>query len=234
MSPIPLVCFPFAGAGASFFKPWKSLVSDHLEVLAIQLPGREQFFMDPPYRDVEEAMIDILPVVLDHVSETGKIALFGHSMGAVLAYELACRLLKTTTVQLVRLVVSGSPSAWEQRTERATGLDDTTFLERVREFAGYDHPALNHPDMRKLLLPTLRADVEMHENYRPSSYQPLPIPITALRGSDDELVSAEAVAQWQQVTTIPLHYVEIEGGHMYLSDVPEQLLNLIETVVVAE
>lgn len=228
-APVSLVCLPFAGAGASFFNDWVSLARP-LTIVAPQLPGREKRFLEEPCRDVAEAITGILPDVLEKVSGS-RVIVFGHSLGAVLAYELAHRLVNASNVQLEHLVVSGSPGPWTPRANRATGLEDQAFLDQVRQFAGYDHPALGDPELCEMLLPTLRADVEMHEAYYPPEDRLLDIPITVVRGSHDELVSREEAAQWQGATSLPLSSMEIAGGHMYLTEVPEKLLHMIQSLV---
>jgi surfactin synthase thioesterase subunit len=109
MMSIPLLCFPFAGAGASFFRPWKDLSRGRFELLPIQLPGREKRFVEEPYRDVAQAIEGVLPDVLKQIEGRARVALFGHSMGAVLAFELARRLTASAATEVELLVVSGSP-----------------------------------------------------------------------------------------------------------------------------
>lgn len=229
MEPTYLVCLPFAGAGASFFKGWQRHAPEDVRVLPVQLPGREERFTDPPYTDVARATEDARAQVLRQVGGDARVALFGHSLGAVLAYELARRLGDADGIRPVRLFVSGSPGPWKGREKQATGLDDEAFLAQVRRFAGYSHPALEDPEMRSLLLPMLRADVEMHEAYRPSSDEPLTVPITSLRGRADELADMAQIAQWAQATHAGFATAELDGGHMYLADDPAALLRLIGT-----
>src|SRR5215468_8965797 len=90
--PITLVCLPFAGAGASFFRPWGALAGERVEVVALQLPGRERRIDEKPYLDVPSAAEGLLPEVSARLDPARALVLFGHSLGAVLAYELACRL----------------------------------------------------------------------------------------------------------------------------------------------
>jgi surfactin synthase thioesterase subunit len=227
MEPTVLVCLPFAGAGASFFKKWQPAAPAGLRMLAVQPPGREERFVDDPATRVAPVADEACSWVLPRLEGAGRVALFGHSLGAVLAYELAHRLAEASPVPVVRLFVSGSPGPWTPRPDRATGLDDERFMARVRRFAGYDHPAMNDPEMLDLLLPLLRADVEMHESYRPSSDRPLPVPITALRGRDDDLVDADGCAQWADATSAEFSAIELDGGHMYLTEGEETLLRLI-------
>ncbi|MFI7498886.1 thioesterase II family protein [Streptomyces sp. NPDC049687] len=227
-----LVCLPFAGAGASFFRPWQRVAGDRLTILPLQLPGRERRIDQEPYTDARTAtdglLADLRTALADDPELPRRIAVFGHSLGAVLAYELAHRLAEAPgDLELVRLFVSGSPQPAEQRTRRATGLPDDAFLARVNEFAGYTHEALDDPEMRELILPTLRADVEMHESYTPSTDLALPAPLTVLRGSHDELVSRDEAAAWAKVAGADFRTVELSGGHMYLTESAAELLDVV-------
>ncbi|GHI89643.1 thioesterase [Streptomyces xanthophaeus] len=223
---LPLLCLPFAGAGASFYKPWCSLGVEGVEVRPLQLPGRERLLDQDPYTDVHAAADGLLADALEAAGD-GPVAVFGHSLGAILAYELAHRIADHGAGELVHLFVSGSQGPWNGRTERATGLDDDAFLARVQEFAGYTHPAFEIPEMRELLLPTLRADVEMHEAYAPASERKLTAPITSVRGVDDHLVSAEAAGHWRDATSAAFTAVDVPGDHMYLDADAKSLLELI-------
>jgi surfactin synthase thioesterase subunit len=224
---IPVLCFPFAGAGASAFRRAQEFGSDTVRICPLQLPGREDRFDEPPFTDVPAAVEDLLPSALDLVAGSPVVAVFGHSLGAVLAYELAHRLRQLPRPELVRVFVSGSPGPWTRREIRATGMSDEDFLRQVRGFAGYTHPALEHPELREMLLPTLRADVAMHENYLAASAEPLDVPITSIRGADDELVSPEQAAEWQAATTAGCELREVPGNHMYLVDSPAELVRLM-------
>lgn len=225
---LKLVCLPYAGAGASFYRPWAAMAGDAAEILPLQLPGRERLIDDEPHRDVHRA-VDGLVVQLRERLGAGdhRVALFGHSLGAVLAYELAHRLVAEPGVELVHLFVSGSPVPDRGREQRAGGLSDEDFLTRVRELAGYSHPALDDPEMRELILPTLRADVEMHENYVPSTRLPLDAPLTVVRGEDDDLVTHDDAASWIKATGRDFEHVELPGGHMYLTESAPALVGLI-------
>ncbi|WP_280403518.1 thioesterase II family protein [Nocardia brasiliensis] len=222
-----LACLPFAGSGAGFFRDWEKLDIPEVTVLPVQLPGREERFPDDPFTEVADAVAELTPKILADADDHAPIALFGHSLGAVLAYEIARELERIGHPGMRHLFVSGSPGPHNGRTERATGLADAEFLAGVQRFAGYRHAAFDDPELVEVLLPVLRADVQMHENYRATSTEPLSVPITALRGERDELVSREQAEQWTTVTRGRFTYRELPGGHMYLVDEPEQLLRLI-------
>ncbi|SES47876.1 Surfactin synthase thioesterase subunit [Streptomyces sp. yr375] len=225
--PFPLVCLPFAGSGAGFYRAWTEVSGQDIKVLPVQLPGREELFLDEPFTDAIDAAGQLAPRIAEITAEMPDFGLFGHSLGAVLCYEIARELLRLGHPGPTHLYVSGSPGPWNGRDSRATGLNDDEFVERVQEFAGYRHAAFDNPDLRELLLPVLRADVAMHENYKPSSNEPLAVPVTSLRGEDDALVSREHAQQWHETTRAEFRYVELPGGHMYLADSAEALLRII-------
>jgi surfactin synthase thioesterase subunit len=209
-----LLCVPYAGAGAAFYHPWRASAPAGLQLVALQLPGREERIEEPPCGDVAAAVAD-LAGQLDALS--GPVAVFGHSYGAVLGYELA-RLLAVKGVDVRHLFASGSPAPDAGRGTHTAHLSDDEFVDRIGEFAGYRHPAFEIPELREMLLPALRADVHAHEAYQHRWREPSPVPVTCLRGRDDHLVPPGYAAGWQRVTSRPVERLEFDGGHMYLTD----------------
>jgi surfactin synthase thioesterase subunit len=238
VSPTALVCLPFAGAGTAFYRPWSADVDPgRLRIVPLQLPGRERRVDEDPHRDVSAAVDDLVAGLPGALAGARRVALFGHSLGAVLAYELAVRLTGTSgggasdiapDIEVVRLFVSGSPTPDVRRERRATGLPDEEFLTRVAEFAGLRHEAMADPEMRELILPVLRADIAMHENYVPGTGDPVPVPIVALRGCGDALVTADEALGWAKFTSRDFGYAELPGGHMYLTESRAALLRLVK------
>jgi surfactin synthase thioesterase subunit len=222
---IPLVCLPFAGAGASFFYPWREKAGKEIEIVAIQLPGREWRVDEKPYRNVNTAVDELFPEIAGELG-AGAVMLFGHSLGAVLAYELAHRFCAAPGFDVARVIVSGSPGPWTRRARRATGLPDGDFLDRVSEFAQYNAETMQNPEVRQMVLPTLRADVEMHEKYVSRRSGPLPAPITSLRGHDDQLVTADHAAEWATATNREFELAELPGGHMYITQGADEILRV--------
>jgi surfactin synthase thioesterase subunit len=143
------------------------------------------------------------------------------------AFELARRLITVDDIELVHLLPSGSPSPWGGGPDWAAGVDDDELVRRVQDDIGYIHDALAVPQLRELILPALRADMTSHGNYLAQEAEPLAVPVTALRGRRDPVVSAAEAADWARATTGPFALVEFDGAHMYLVDQAYELLRVI-------
>ncbi|MFD9621954.1 thioesterase II family protein [Streptomyces virginiae] len=226
MSNTTLLCFPPAGAGSSFFRQWIGH-DPSLRVVPVEIPGRETRFGEPECTDMESLLSVIVPELLETVADADRIAVFGHSFGALLAYETVRTLSRRNPVLDLTLVPSGATRPGVPRAGQLTGLPDDEFITGVQRIAGYHHPALDEPELRELLLPQLRTDVAMHESHVFDETGLLTIPVLSVRGSRDNVVPAEAAGSWQQITTGRFRLAEIDGGHMYLVDSWVGLLQLI-------
>ncbi|HEY4019930.1 MAG TPA: alpha/beta fold hydrolase [Pseudonocardiaceae bacterium] len=222
-----MLCFPPAGAGASFFHPWIGQSSE-LTVHPVELPGREKRFAEAPCESLPALINGLLPELLAQADDAEQIVVFGHSFGTLLAYETTRALLARAPGLDVTLVVSGAGVPGRRLADPVTGLPDDEFVARVRHIAGYHHPAWDEPELREMLLPALRADMRMYERYRPTGQQPLSCPILAVRGNADTLVAPDALDGWQRLTTGEFHRAEIDGGHMYLVEGWPTLLELVD------
>lgn len=232
MKSTALICLPFAGGGAGFFRKWRTLVPAGLTLVPVQLPGREERAREAPHTDTGRAADEIVTWATAQIDDLGgaadQVAVFGHCVGAALGFELTHRLLDEG-FEVHRLYVSGAAGPRHRNVERISHLDDEAFLDGVRRIAGYIHPAMDHPEMRQILLPFLRADSAMHESYRCAHADPVDVPIAALRGRHDSLVSAAEVAQWAAETSAGFRAVEFDGDHMYLTEhAPTLITTLVE------
>ena len=164
-----LICLPYAGAGASFYRPWTALAGDALEIVPLQLPGRERLIDEEPYRDVHQAVDGLLPQLREQLGD-------GDDRVVPLRTQPRCRTCLRTRPPAGRRARRRARPPVRQRVAaprpRAVNggppaCPTTTSSPASASSRATSHPALDDPEMREMLLPTLRADVEMHENYVP-------------------------------------------------------------------
>ncbi|WP_282796713.1 thioesterase domain-containing protein [Streptomyces sp. CC224B] len=231
---VPLLCLPFAGGGANFFRPWNGMGLSGVVAMPLQLPGRERQLDEEPYRDLHAAADGLLPAALE-AAGTGPVALFGHCfLGAALAYELTRRISENARNEVVHLFVSAARPPSAGPVSDVSKMSDDEFLEHVEKTTGRKYPAFDVPEIRELHLPALRADFAMDEGYRPRGGAPLDVPITAVHATGDSFVTRDEVAKWREVTTARFSLVGLSGGHMYLSDDALPLLELISKTIAAD
>lgn len=221
-----LVCLPYAGAGAGAYLPWPTLLGDDVEVWTAQLPGRERRMADPPL----STMADLAPPLVDAIVERvpAPYAIFGHSMGALIGYELATRLVARGGPAPQRLVVSAArPPQDNAPIGTAYRLDDAMLTRWMGDLGGVPDEVFADPDLLALILPTLRADLTVVASYRPSTVTPLPLPVDAVAAADDPLISPDDMAGWAACTTAGFSLTVVPGGHLYLNDSPPPLARLL-------
>jgi medium-chain acyl-[acyl-carrier-protein] hydrolase len=223
---VRLFCLPYAGGGAGVFRGWEDSLAGRVEVCPVQLPGRETRFREPAFTRLAplvEALAGSLRLYLDR-----PFALFGHSMGALLAFELARRLQRDHGPQPVRLVVSGC-GAPQTRTSRTTihALPAAEFREELRRLDGTPAAILANDELMDLLLPTLRADFSLCESYAYIAGPPLACPVTALGGLGDDAVSRQDLDAWRDQTTGPFRVRMLPGGHFFLNSARPLLLQAL-------
>ncbi|MCX4587270.1 thioesterase II family protein [Streptomyces sp. NBC_01481] len=210
-----LVCFPHAGGTTHLFHGWPAHLPPDIELLAVRYPGRHDRLVEPCMTDMAAlatAVADALRAYDDR-----PLALFGHSMGASAAYEVALRLQARGTA-VERLFVSAHASPHRARRRLLSHCDDATLIAEVRRLGEYGSEAYDIPELRELLLPALRADFRMLENYRPSRPTAVRVPITAYAGESDPGVCVEDVHSWA-VLAPPGGFAwrTFPGDHFYLA-----------------
>jgi surfactin synthase thioesterase subunit len=210
-----LFCFPHAGGGAAAYRAWPDLVGADIEVAAIRLPGRENRFAEPCFRSMAEA-VDALCDAM----ETGvdrPFAFFGHSLGAVLAHATACALGAVGGGRLVHLFAAASGAPGQGTREPLHTLPADTLVTRLRAYGGMPDPVLNQDALISVLLPTIRADLELAYDYHPAPGL-LTCPVTALGGVDDRTMAPDDFGAWRAVTQGPFRMCLIPGGHFFVSE----------------
>ena len=210
-----LFCFPFAGGGAAVFRNWPRMLPPGIEMVAIRPPGRETRIKEPPYGEIVDLAADVAKVLEPLLDRP--FALFGHSMGAMVAFELA-RDLHARGGGAGHLFVSArrAPTVPEWL-PAFSHLPEDEFLAEVRERYGDLAGALvEDPEARRVLLPCLRADVAMVEAHEHKPGPVLECPITAFTGIHDRSVRATDIGAWRTQTSGPFRAVPLPGDHFFL------------------
>ena len=227
---VRLICLPHAGAGAAAFLPWRARLGPDIGVCPIQLPGRESRMGEEPYRDVRSLTADLLPVLLTLTDRP--LALYGHSLGALSAFEIARGLRAAGIGEPLHLFVSGraAPHVADRR-ERLSTMPPEDLIQQLRALGGTDEKVLRNREVMGRFIPTLRADMAMNENYRHEARPPLRTPITAYGGTDDPRASGEDLLRWREITTASFELRLFSGGHFAMFDrAPAMLAHVRSTL----
>lgn len=210
-----LFCFPHAGGGASVYRAWSDDMAPEIEIWPVQLPGREHRFREPPLRSIQSVVEQLTTALQPYMDMP--FAFFGHSMGALVAYELAQALRRGGRQTPVHLAVSGR-EAPHVRSPGGTmhDLSDHALMAALRRFNGTPTDALGHPELLHMVLPLLRADFEAHETYAYGASEPLDCPISAFGGLADPDVDRDSLAAWQRHTRGELVLRMFPGDHFFI------------------
>lgn len=216
LAAVRLFCLPSAGFGAAMYRSWGKTLPDAVEVCALTLPGRETLLREPPVGDLLQLVDRIAQAVLPQLDRP--FALFGHSMGSWLAFELARQLRRVNAPLPARLFASGRRAPNLPATDPPMHqMDDTTLLSEIqRRYGGIPAAVLQEPELLALMLPALRADLAALETYHYRHERPLPCPLSCYGGIDDPQVTFADLEAWREHTESNFEVVQYPGTHFFL------------------
>ncbi|MDQ3289031.1 MAG: alpha/beta fold hydrolase [Pseudomonadota bacterium] len=222
-----LFCFPYAGGGASTYRKWSPCLPTGVELLAAQMPGRETRLNEPPLRDMDLVVARLATAIEPLLDRP--FAFFGHSLGALIAFELT-RLLRSRGHRLPEhLVVSGRRAPNVPRERRALhDLPDNELIDEIRKMSGTSEAVLQNDELMALVLPTLRADFAVHDTYCYRQEAPLDVPISIFGGLDDIATTPENLSAWNAMTTREARLSLFRGGHFFIEDARGEVLAALE------
>jgi medium-chain acyl-[acyl-carrier-protein] hydrolase len=222
-----LVCFPYAGAGASVYAGWARRVPESVRMLAVQLPGRENRLGEEPLADLDAIVDRLVPDLAPHTDRP--YVFFGHSMGALLAFETARRLRDAGRPEPRAIVVSGRRAPHVVSVvPPLRDLATDELIEAVRRFDGTPPAVFDSPELVELFLPALRADFAVAETYAYApAGGPLSAPMLALSGTEDALCAPAEVEQWRPYTTGGFSHRSYPGGHFFLKEYEAEILQRV-------
>lgn len=226
-----LFCLPYAGGGASVFREWPAALSNRIELIAIQPPGREERFSEPCFHRLDEmvdACMKAIILVLDR-----PCVLYGHSMGARIAFEIAKR-LRVYGREPQCLIVSGARAPHFPKSNPVYDLPDELLIEEIRKKNGTPDEILRDREMMQLLLPRLRADYTLADTApleQENANIKLQNNIVALGGLSDPDVSVEQLSGWGRYTNVDFTMHLFEGDHFFIQSSQHLVLPLIDFVL---
>lgn len=224
-----LFCFPYAGGGAHVFRSWQSAfpASTGVQLWGIQYPGRASYVCEPLLTDYPLLVDHLIPYLLPIL--TKPFAFFGHSMGAILAFELARALRRLHGLTPLRLFVSGRRAPQIEEDEpRTYNLPDAEFIEELRRLKGTPPEVLEHDELLELMLPILRADFQLIQTYTYKAEPPFQCPISVYGGLGDEEVMREHLEGWCKQTVASCSVKMFDGDHFFLQTAQPLLLQAIK------
>ncbi|MET8008526.1 alpha/beta fold hydrolase [Streptomyces sp. NPDC005271] len=218
-SEIQLLCFPYAGGSASYFLPLSKALTPSVEVRAVQYPGRQDRYREPCVEHLHTLADAVVQALREIDGLFDKpLALFGHSMGATLAYEVALRLEKGLGVTPAVLFASGRRGPSTHRDENVRLRDDDGLVRELRLLDGTNGAVFQDEELLRMALPAIRGDYSAIETYRCVPGERVSCPITVLTGDADPKTTIDEARAWQEHTTGAFELQVFPGGHFFLND----------------
>ncbi|MFB8408822.1 thioesterase II family protein [Streptomyces albidoflavus] len=222
---VRLVCLPHAGGSASFYFPMAKAVPAGIDVLAVQYPGRQDRRSEPGVTDLHTLADQVTEALLPWTDRP--LALFGHSMGSSLGYEVARRLEERHNVVPAHLFASGRRAPSRYVHETVHQRDDDGLIAELKRLSGTDSQVLGDEELLRMVLPAIRADYEAAETYRERPSAPLRSPVTVLTGDTDPKVTLDQARAWAGHTEGSFGCHVFPGGHFYLANHQPQIVRII-------
>lgn len=229
MEKIKLICLPYAGGSATVYFKWRKLITETIQIEPVELAGRGKRFKQPFYNDVNEAVDDITKSVYENISNS-PYAVFGHSMGSLLAYELVNKLVKLGCREPEHIFFSGRcPPHIVKNGAKLHLLPDEEFKECILGIGGTSKEIFESTELCNIFIPVLKADYKIVEEYvyTPDRDYRFSCPITALSGSDDEGTTFDEMLEWKKYTNNEFNCCQFNGGHFFIHSQMENVLELI-------
>ena len=223
-APVRLACLPHAGGSASFYVPMARGLSPSIDVICAQYPGRQDRRHEPFLATIGELADELAEALLPWCDRP--VALFGHSMGSTLSYEVTRRLEAGSDVTLVHLFASGRRAPSVPANDHVHERDDEGLLAELKRMSGTMSRILGDEEIKRMALPAIRADYTAAETYVHDG-GPVRCPITVFTGDNDTRTSLDAARRWREHTTGAFDFHVFSGGHFFVAEQTPAILKLI-------
>ncbi|MFF3484584.1 thioesterase II family protein [Streptomyces sp. NPDC002701] len=227
-----MICFPHAGGAASYYFPVSRALAGKVEVLAVQYPGRQDRHTEPPVTDIRTLAARVFrELPRDGLEQTW---LFGHSMGAAIAFEVGRLMESELGRSPAGIIVSGRRAPSRFRGETVHRQDDEALIASVKALNGTDPAVFADPETRRLVLPTLRADYQAIETYHPAGTPRVTCPIFAFMGDADPLTTVDEAEDWRAHTEGEFALKVFQGNHFYLTPRAGEVIAEISRLILSD
>lgn len=232
MEKVKLFCLPFAGGSAMSFMSWKKYIDNKINLIPIELSGRGMRFKEPLYSGCEDAVNDIYNRISGELDGT-PYAVFGHSMGTLLAYELISKIIEQLGQQPVHVFFSGRfPPFLEENKRNVHMYTDEDLIDEIIKLGGTNKEVMENTELVNLFLPIIRSDYKLVETYtHDRDILKLNCDITVLNGKYDDYVKVQDARRWQECTNNDFKLYEFDDGHFFINTYTEEVVNIINNTL---
>ena len=226
-----LICFSYAGGNSATFLPWLKFLPLDIELVVVQLPGRGCRLFEQPIETMSEVVSLIAGMVASRADK--ELVFFGHSLGAKVAYEVIRHLDKANFVLPRMFFASGSSSPFARRDlDCIHTLPDAEFISKLRELNGTPEAVLENPEIMELVMPALRADFKIVENYQNHEDSILPVELSLFCGREDT-IPKEDILSWMPLFESNLGVSHFDGGHFFIDNSAPEVVEKLSASILA-
>ncbi len=230
---ISLFCFHYGGGSASAYKKWAKDIIDQVDLVAIQLPGRENRFREPLLKNVSQVTNELYKNFDSYIHKP--FIFFGHSIGALIAFEFA-RLLRKKDISEPKHLIVSAAKAPQLPLKRSIihNLPDSKFVEEICKYNGIPNNILEDQGLASIFLPIIRADFSISETYQYATEEVLSFPITALGGLNDASLEQADLLEWSKQTSSFFEYNLLPGDHFFIRSSYQQVITIMNNILYKE
>lgn len=228
-----MFCLPYAGGSAAMYNKWYGVCSGHIRLIPVELAGRGRRINEPLYGSVEETVEDVYNIIKGQVRRDQPYILFGHSMGAYLAYQVAQKIRRNGLPLPFHVFFSGRGAPHSRNISKKIyhTMEMEEFKQEILQLGGTPREFFDHPELVEYLLPVLRNDFRITESVLPSEeIDPLDCDITIFTGKEEDEMEADDIHGWRLHTKSVCHIHYFNGGHFFIIDHTERIVGIINNV----
>ncbi|MBA4537129.1 thioesterase [Bacillus aquiflavi] len=230
MQKVRLFCLPYAGGSSFIFSRWKTYLHPAIEIIPLELAGRGRRINEPLISNFEEMVNDIFKTIKNDLSDLPYIIL-GHSMGGLLAYELAYRILQSNSKMPILIILSGIEPPKLRKRKVISTLPDEEFVKEVLSIGGTPKNIFANKEASDIFISILRADFKLVESYVAQDYKPLDVDLMIFNGERDYSTTFPRVKEWKKYTNKSCQMINFEGGHFFIHDHKKEVINAINLYI---